>query len=70
MVPLVILPLVPLTAIGTIGSLKTPNGYRLPLVTLNNESRLSFVADLLQQQIDPLFSQYLCNLNYLYRNFN
>ena len=34
MVPMVILPLVSLTAIGIIGSLKTPNGYWPPLATL------------------------------------
>ena len=46
MVPMVILPLV------AIGSLKTPNGYRLPLATfllvVNNESKSSFAIALLQ----------------------
>ena len=54
---MVILPLVPLVVIGTIGNLKTPNGYWLPLATfllvVNNESRSSFATALLQKQTDP-----------------
>ena len=58
MVPMVILPLkLPLAAIGTIGSLKTPNGHWLPLATflliVNNDRRSTFATALLQKQIDP-----------------
>ena len=57
MVPMVILPLTAIGCLGTIGSLKTPNGYWLPLATfllvVNNESRSSFATALLQRQIDP-----------------
>ena len=59
MVPLVIFyhwyHWLPSVAIGTIGSLKTPNEYQLPLVFLlvvNNESRSSFSTTPLQEQID------------------
>ena len=41
----------------SIGSLKTPNGYWLPMTTfllvVNNERRSSFATALLQTQIDP-----------------
>ena len=54
MVPLVLLPLMLLVAIGTIGY---PNGYWLSLATfllvVNNESRSSFATAVLQQQIYP-----------------
>ena len=55
-----VLPVVPLAAIGyigTTGSLKTPNRYWLSLATfllvVNNGSRTSFATALLQKQIDP-----------------
>ena len=54
---MVILPLITVATIGTIGSLKTPNGYWLPLATcllvVNNGSGSSFATASLQKQIDP-----------------